>query len=287
LGTFGTLGTEALLISLLAIDVDGTLLDSRGRVPAANLAVLAEAVSRGIQLAVVTGRSFYFALPAVEQLPEPLTLIVHNGAIARRRTGETLIRRLLPRDVAREVLAATARWRTSAAVMFDRPREGQMVSDRMDWAHPNRARFRERNRDIIEEVPELEHALTEDPIQVAFNGELEPMRTLSEFLQSHTTAPALSVSTTEYAHRDFSLIDVCSAGTTKGKTLERLAGLLGIARADVMAVGDNLNDRDMLAWAGIGVVMGNATAELRSEGFELTGTNDEAGLAQAVRRFAL
>ena len=95
------------------------------------------------------------------------------------------------------------------------------------------------------------------------------------------------MSLTEYPHRDFSLVDVCAADTTKGATLARLAELSASNVPRCMAVGDNYNDREMLEWAGTGVVMGNATRGLRSAGFEVTGTNDDAGLAQAIRRFAL
>lgn len=275
------------MVKLLAIDVDGTLLDSHGRIPPANLSALHEAAARGIALAIVTGRSFHFALPAVAPLPDPLTLIVHNGAIARTRPGETLVRRLLPRDIARDVLAATSTWRDCVAVLFDRPKQGQMVYDRMDWTHPNRVRFRERNLEIIQEVTALEDALTEDPVQLTFNGSVAAMRDVLDAVRAHPAAGRLALSLTEYPVRDFSLVDICSAGTTKGTTLAALAALLGIERAAVMAVGDNYNDGEMLDWAGIGVVMGNAAEPLKARGHEVTGTNDEAGLAQAIRRFAL
>lgn len=272
------------MIKLLAIDVDGTLLDSRGQLPQANVDALAGAVRLGVRLAIVTGRSFNFALPPVEVLPDPLTLIVYNGAIARMRSGETLIRRLLPCAEARRVLEATLPWRDSALMQFDRPSRGQLVYDRLDWTHPNRVRFREKNLALLEEVSALEDALTEDPIQIAFNGSIETMRELVAVLKSHPEVSQLSISVTEYPRRDFSLVDVCATDTTKGSTLCRFAALLGIAREEVMAIGDNLNDREMLAWAGVGVVMGNATMEMKA-GFEVTGTNDEAGLAQAVRRY--
>ena len=275
------------MIKLIGVDVDGTLLNSRGQIPSENLDALNEAAARGIQVAIATGRSFSFALPAVAPVPDPLILIVHNGAIARTRAGETLIRRMLSRDLALDVLGATLSWRESAVVLFDRPRERQMVYDRMDWKHPNRVRFRERNLAILEEVAALEDALTEDPIQVAYNGEVAPMRSLLAGLEAHPSATQLSISLTEYVHRDFSMVDVCAAETTKGTTLARLAALLGIDRSEVLAVGDNFNDRDMLEWAGIGVVMGNASQELRASGLEVTATNDEGGLAQAIRRFAV
>jgi Cof subfamily protein (haloacid dehalogenase superfamily) len=275
------------VIKLIGIDVDGTLLDSHGHLPPENLTALQQAASRGIQLVIVTGRSFFFALPAVAALPEPLTLIVHNGAIARTRAGTTLIRRLLPRPIARHVLMHTAAWRDCAVLLFDRPRERQMVYDRMDWQHPNRVRFHARNRDILEAVDALEDALTEDPIQVAFNGGVHAMRTVIDQLRGHPAAGDLSISLTEYPHRDFSLVDVCAAGTTKGATLAQLAAHLSIDRSEVMAIGDNFNDREMLAWAGTGVVMGNAAVELKSAGFAVTGSNDDAGLAQAIRKYAL
>jgi Cof subfamily protein (haloacid dehalogenase superfamily) len=271
-------------IKLIAVDIDGTLLDSKGRVLPDNVEAIAEAVARGVRIAVVTGRSFHFALPAVESLPDPLVLIVYNGAIARMRSGETLIRRLLPVAAARDVLNVAEPWRDSALMQFDRPSRGQLVYDRLDWTHPNRVRFREKNRELIEEVPALEDALIEDPIQIAFNGSVATMRALVERLRSQAPVAHLSVSLTEYPHRDFSLVDVCATDTTKGTTLARLAAHLGIARDEVLAVGDNLNDRDMLEWAGIGVVMGNAAPQLK-EGLEVTGTNDEAGVAQAIRRY--
>jgi hypothetical protein len=272
------------VIKLLAIDVDGTLLDSHGRIPADNLAALAAAVEAGVRIAIVTGRSYSFALPAVEPLPDPLLLIVHNGALARERAGATLLRRLLPRDHALGVLAATVDWRSSALMYFDRPHARQIITDRLDWTVPNRARFRSRNDAIIEEVPALEDALSEDPIQLAFNGELLAMRAVAAALARHPLAAHLSVSVTEYPHRDFALVDVCAAETTKGQSLARVAAALSVAREEVMAIGDNHNDRDMLEWAGTGVVMGNASEELRAIGLEVTGTNDEGGLATAVRK---
>ena len=275
------------MIRLIGIDVDGTLLNSRGQLPDDNLRAIQDAVARGIHIAIVTGRSFFFALPAVAALPEPLTLVVHNGAIARTRAGETLLRRLMPRETALAVLGATQPWRDSAVVIFDRPLERQMVYDRMDWAHPNRSKFRDRNRDIIEQVESLEEAITEDPIQVAYNGTVLAMRDVMKALSTHDASASLSVSLTEYVQRDFSLVDVCASGTTKGTGLAELASLLGVRRDEVMAVGDNFNDREMLEWAGVGVVMGNAAPDLLEAGFERTAPHDEAGLAQAIRKFAL
>ncbi|MGE3488911.1 MAG: HAD-IIB family hydrolase [Vicinamibacterales bacterium] len=273
------------MIRLLAIDIDGTLLDSRGRVPRANLDAIHRAAGAGVRIVIATGRSFHFALQALGGLPDDLTLLVYNGAIARSRAGETHLRRLLPQAVARDVLAATVAWRTDTACVFDRPSAGQLLYDRMDWSHPNRSGFMRRNAEIIQAVDCLDAAVIEDPVQVTFNGGVEAMRAIASHLAGHAVAPALAVMLTEYPQRDFSLLDVCAAGTSKGSGLAAVASQFGIAQSEVMSVGDNHNDRDMLEWAGVGVVMGNAEPELKHASFHLTGTNDEAGLAQAIDRF--
>lgn len=274
-------------IRLIAFDIDGTLLDSRGRVPEANVRALAEAAARGVRLVAVTGRSVAFALPPLAALPDPLTLVAHNGAIARTRAGQTLVRRLLPRGAARAVIEATRAWRHHTLLHFDRPGAGQVVYDRLDWDHPQRRRFHEKNRALMVAVPALEQALDEDPIQVSFNGSVALMHEVLAHVESLDCARELAVALTEYPARDFSLVDVCAAGATKGQTLARVAEAAGVARAEVLAVGDNFNDREMLAWAGTGVVMGNADPALRAGPWPVTRTNDEAGLAEAVARWVL
>ena len=104
------------MIRLIGIDVDGTLLDSHGHMPAANHDAIHAAVASGIHVALVTGRSYPFARPVAEQLPASLSLIVSNGAIERGMDGSTLARRLLPCDVARTVLDATRPFRDAAAL---------------------------------------------------------------------------------------------------------------------------------------------------------------------------
>ena len=275
----------AKMIRLLAIDIDGTLLDSRGRLPDTHRDALVEVSAQGIDVALVTGRSFHFTRPLIDLLPIPLTLIVNNGAVVKRGTGETELRRLLSRDAARHVLSETQRFADSVAIVFDRPDERQIVFERMDWSHPNRRGYYEKNKAYIAAAPSpLADVLTEDPIQVMFNGSVEPMRALAAALRALPAADRFTVAVTEYEPRDFSLVDVNGAGCSKGSTLARWTASRGLTADHVMAVGDNLNDVEMLDFAGTAVVMGNATDALKGRGYHLTGTNDEGGLATAIKR---
>jgi Cof subfamily protein (haloacid dehalogenase superfamily) len=273
------------MIRLLALDIDGTILDSEGHIPDANREAIARAIEAGVEVALATGRRYDFARPIFEKLPAPLTLILSNGAIVKTRAGETLMRSLLPREIARGVLARVPEHRESAAVVFDRPREGQVVFEAIDWEHPVHQRFYASNRPFLSEVAPLEMCLTEDPIQVMFSGGCVAMRTLFEDLQG--TGADYSVALTEYEHRDFSLVDIVQAGCSKGRALREWADRRGLGPEEVMAVGDNLNDLQMLEFAGTPVVMGNALAELKARGWPVTATNDQEGVARAIETFLL
>src|SRR5688500_991998 len=273
------------MIRLIGIDVDGTLLDSGGRMPDANREAIADAVAAGIHVALVTGRSYPFARPVAEPLPTSITLIVSNGAVERTMTGATLARRLLDRRVARAVLDATRPHRDAAALIFDRDDGRQVIFETMDWEHPGRKNYWARNQSLIDRSIPLEEALVEDPIQVMFNGSAAAMGDLADALRRD--AVDFAVSLTEYVHRDFSLIDVTAPTATKGRALAWRAAQLGVARDEVMAVGDNFNDLEMLEYAGTPVVMANAVEDLKHRGWHITGHQNEAGLAQAIRRFAV
>ena len=273
------------MIRLIGIDIDGTLLDTRGQIPRANVDAIHDAVAAGIHVALVTGRSYPFVRPLAEPLPSTITLIVSNGAVERRMDGERFAQRLLNRAVARAVLESTRPFRDAAALVFDRDADRQVMFETMDWEHPGRKAYWARNQSLIAQSVPLEDALVEDPIQVMFNGGVDAMRMLVDVLRAGGRECAVSL--TEYTHRDFSLIDVTAPDATKGRALAWRAEQLGVDRREVMAVGDNFNDLDMLEFAALPVVMGNSVPGLLTRGWAITGDNEHAGLAEAIRRFAL
>jgi len=166
----------------------------------------------------------------------------------------------------------------------------------MNWEHPGRKHYWLRNQHLIGQTVPLEAALVEDPIEVMFNGAAVAMRSLTESLRrearglsrrSPQAEADFTVSLTEYVHRDFSLVDVTAPEATKGRALAWRAEQLGLTPDQVMAVGDNFNDVEMLEYAGTPVLMANAVPGLKRPGWHVTGHQDDAGLAQAIRRFAL
>lgn len=276
-----------MAIRLIALDIDGTLLDSAWNLPAANREAVAEAVRRGIEVVLVTGRRFDFARPISAQLGCPITMIVNNGAVVKSNDGETRLRNLLPVSVAHSVIAATKNFVDGTAVVFDRPRENQVIFERLDWKDPMRSGYYERNKEYISFCTPLEACLTEDPIQVMYSGPVDTVRAAASVLRAMPGKNQFAVAITEYETRNFSLADVVHPLVSKGATLAQWAGIQGYAREEIMAIGDNLNDQDMLEFAGVPVVMGNSVAALKQSGWRETLSNDEAGVAAAICAYAL
>ena len=274
-------------VRLIALDIDGTLLSSRFTVSERNRGAIAAATRRGIEVALVTGRRYDFAMPVARQIDSPLTMIVNNGALVRTQDGETRLRHLLTRETAGRVLEATLQWRETASVVFDRALANQVVVEKIDLKDGIRGAYYQRNLQFLGEAKPLESCLTEDPIQVMLAGTLEPMRAAEQALRSVQFTDEFSLAVTVYESKDFSMIDVINPRISKGTTLAEWAARRGIAAEEILAIGDNHNDAEMLSFVGIPVVMENAVPELKTRGWHVTRTNDEDGVAAAIERFAL
>ncbi len=274
-------------VRLIALDIDGTLLDDRSQLPEINRKAVAEASARGIEVALVTGRRYDFAMLIAQQFDCPLTMIVNNGAMVRSSRGETHRVHLLPRHVAGRVLHATSEFREMSSVCFDRPRENQLIFEKIDWNNPLRSGYFQRNRHFISEMSPLLNCLTEDPIQVMFTGSVEQARQIEALLSELPFSADYSLAVTLYERRDFGMVDVISPGCSKGSTLAAWVQHRGWSREDVMAIGDNLNDLEMLHYAGLPVVMGNSVPQLKSLGWHETLSNDQGGVAAAIATYAL
>ena len=269
-------------IRLLATDIDGTLLNPQFQISERDLQALRRAHAAGIEIVVVTGRRHTFALPIVNQLGFDLWLISSNGAVTRSLSGETFYRDRMPAATCRQLCAAMQEFRGNTVLTFDQETKGALVLERLDELSTSIRRWLEKNMQYIDFIIPIERALVTDPIQAMFCGSMERMTFALQALHNSGMNGMVTILRTEYPERDLSMIDVLNAGCSKGHALKRWAAHRGYRREEVMAVGDNHNDVEMLEFAGHPVIMGNACEELRGRGWHVTGGNDACGLAEAV-----
>ena len=271
-----------LSIRLLATDIDGTLLNPQFQISERDLAALRRAHGAGIEIVLVTGRRHTFALPIAQQLGFDLWLISSNGAITRSLAGETFHRDMMPAETCRRLCGAMQEFRGNTVLTFDTETKGAIVLERLDELGASIRRWLEKNMDYIEFVIPIEKALVSDPVQSMFCGTMARMRQALLALDAAGMEATVTVLRTEYPERDLSMIDVLNAGCSKGHALKRWALHRGYRREEVMAIGDNHNDVEMLEFAGHPVIMGNACEELRGRGWTVTRGNHDCGVAAAV-----
>jgi Cof subfamily protein (haloacid dehalogenase superfamily) len=273
-------------IRLLALDIDGTLTDPNFQVPSRNIAALRAAHEAGIEIILATGRRHDYALPIAKELGFPIWLISSNGALIRSSDSETFFTDRLPARTARELIQYMDEFRGHAVLTFDRPANvagnDSLVLESADELNNTVSRWLQLNRPYIKFVSPLEDALTEDPLQAMYCGRVLVMEKLQQKLIEAPFLDKITVMRTQYDHRDLCILDILNRDCSKGHALRRWAEERGIPREQVMAIGDNHNDMEMLEFAGVAVVMGNASNELKQNGWMVTGSNEESGVAQAV-----
>jgi Cof subfamily protein (haloacid dehalogenase superfamily) len=283
-------------IRLLALDLDGTLLNSRGELSERNFNAIRQARVMGVSVAIVTGRRFRDARPLALQLGLDVPVISHNGALTKHATTlETVKALLMPLEAAREVIEAGMSYGADALVSDDPDGPGLLVYDHINDDNLALVKYIEWSRrtvgddpaETVRRVPSLREYLDHEPIHIAFSGRCEPMAHLAEGLRRQCGSK-IRVLCTIYPKQNFTLVDVLHPNASKGTGVEAAAAELSIAAEEVMAIGDNHNDIEMLHYAGTGVVMANAESRLLDTGeFFQTASNDEDGVALAIERFIL
>jgi len=272
-------------IRLLALDIDGTLTDPNFQVPARNIAALRAAHESGIEIILATGRRHDYALPIARELGFPVWLISSNGALIRSSDSETFFTDRLPAITALELIQYMDEFRRHAVLTFDRPTcvpgNDSLVLESADELNNTVSRWLEVNRPYIKFVSPLEDALTEDPLQAMYCGRVAAMERLQKRLSQAGFLDKITVMRTQYDHSDLCILDILNRECSKGHALKRWAEERGLSREQIMAIGDNHNDLEMLEFAGVAVVMGNASNELKQNGWKVTGSNAESGVAQA------
>ena len=283
-----------MAIRLLALDLDGTLLNSKGELTSRNRETIAKVREKDVKVALVTGRRFPDARPLALELGIDVPVIAHNGALTKHaETLETVAIVPLPFGAALEALQIGRQLKADLLVSDERDGRGIMVYDHLSGSNPALLRYvawakrvhGEEGQNGVLEVASLEDYLDHDPVHVAFSGSCSAMAELEQILVQQL-ADRVRIFRTAYPRIDFTLLDLVHPQVSKGVGVAAVANELCIEREEVMAIGDNFNDLEMLRFAGIGVVMGNADADLRQvPGLYSTLSNDADGVALAIDEF--
>jgi hydroxymethylpyrimidine pyrophosphatase-like HAD family hydrolase len=278
-------------VRLIAIDIDGTLLPSvGGQVSQRTRRALLEAEAAGIEIVIATGRRQTYAAPLIHPIGlQPQTvLITSNGTVTRTLAGDRIDRFFLPAETARLLCGALRLFGGMTVFTFDCEGPGELVLESIDRLSTHIGAWVNANRPWIREFVPLEDAFNggDEPVQGMLCGTVDAMRGAEAWLVSSDLARLVELHRTEYPLRGLSILDILPPGCSKGVALRKWSATRGILPAEIMAIGDNFNDLEMLNLAGRPVVMGNSAPDLlslaRSRGWEVAPSNDQDGVAQII-----
>lgn len=270
---------------LIAVDLDGTLLDSQQRVPERNRAALHAVHQAGLKVVLCTGRSFTETRPVLEQIGLDLDAAVTVGGalISDAVSGRTLERTVIPRPAARQAVDWFRRRGHTVLWLHDREQAG---FDGYAIAGPRRHPAVE---EWLQRAPVQVRVVLEPPdggvlpLRVTIVDEREALHALaSEFVAAfggRLTHNVIDVS----AYR-FTVIEAFAAPVSKWYGIERLCQRWSIDPRATVAIGDDVNDACMLENAGLGVAMAKAPPEIRAAADQTTASNDACGVAAVIER---
>jgi hydroxymethylpyrimidine pyrophosphatase-like HAD family hydrolase len=276
---------SALPYRLLALDIDGTLLDSRKSISSRTRAALDAARGAGVHLVLVTGRRYPAARRIADQLGGDVPLVLHNGALVIE-DGEVLRCRPLARETACLAIRLGRELRADPVVHSGHRGEGRLLVQGIAPSNTLLVYYLDKSHPDVFTCADLEAAVTEDPLQVMFGGGMAEMAALLPHLSAGLGAAA-RIERTVYPDDGVGILDVLDPSVGKAEALAFLQARWGLRAEETLAIGDNWNDHEMLEQAGRGLVMGNADPAMHDLGLEVLPSNDQDGVAVAVERYVL
>ncbi|MCS6774558.1 MAG: Cof-type HAD-IIB family hydrolase [Anaerolineae bacterium] len=263
-------------IRLLAVDLDGTTLDHEGQISPRVLAAVRAATERGVWVTIATGRNLPSSRPFAERLGINAPLICQQGGLVYDLTQGKVLRHVtLPHTLSCELLDLEREHPEWKAVLYHDSRIYITQADLLDDMQP-----------LIGYAPTVVADLcavldAQDADKVLFTVQPEDAPRALHMLRERVGARATVVQ----SHARF--VEVIPLEADKGSALRWLAQYLGVPREAVMAIGDQGNDDTMVAWAGVGVAMGNASPTTKALADWIAPPIDQDGAAIAIERFVL
>lgn len=258
--------------SLVASDLDGTLINSAERITPRLRSVLARIDAAGIPLVLATGRPIRWVAPVVEQLPlRPLCICSNGASIYDSEVNETLATYALQPDIMNHV-AKTAR-----AVIPDLALAAEWATHHFAVSATYMHSWHSTEHDVLGE----EEILAQPALKLLLRSRVMDSKEMYDAVREYITEDEAYIT---FSLND-GLLEVAAPGVNKAHGLALIARSLGVAAENVVCFGDMPNDIEMLTWAGYGVATANARPEAKAAADFVTKSNDDDGVAHVLEQW--
>ncbi len=270
-------------VKLIALDLDRTLLDDDRQIPEANMDALRDAVDRGVAVALCSGRDLPSTLAIAEPMELSVWLVIQNGSLVINPAGEAIHTAPMSEGSTHRVLDVLEHHGLACVIYDLHPRAFDFWWQTGAQAPPGMLSFRTGHGARVTEVDNIRDVVTQPVSHVEAYDETE--RVLAAVEELSRDGEVIAIPTISASRKGNALLGIYAAGVSKEAALEHVIDELGITRGEVLAVGDNLNDVGMVRWAGIGVMVANGPEEALAAADWIAPSNNDAGVAAAVRRY--
>jgi Cof subfamily protein (haloacid dehalogenase superfamily) len=273
---------------MVAIDLDGTLLRRDGTMGERTRLALQAAVGRGITVAICTGRRFRTALPILAELQLAVPVIVHGGQLIKDAgTHETLHHNYLTQELSLGAVKFLKAHGVTPIVYVDLFTEGiDIYLDNERDGHPFHLKYLEQNRSHCHFVGDVTNIFCPQTIHVGALADRASLERLDARLEREF-GPSIRHLVMNNTNNDGAFLEIMTPGNSKWRALSVLIEKAGLTPEQVICIGDEINDLEMIRHAGLGVAMGNAIPAVKAVAAHVTRTNEEDGVAHVVERFLL
>ena len=272
---------------LLALDIDGTLLDPYGALTDAVREAVAAARQAGLEVVLCTGRRFRTALPIAQALELSGPIVVNNGVLVKDlASARTLQHRYLPMEVYPEVLALARSVGPPLVYVDAYPEPADFLTERAEQAHPFQREYLRDHGAHCRVVDDLASEGRDDVIMASLMADAETLAALRARAQK-TLGPRIHTHVIQNKNYQGEILEFLAPASDKWAALARIAAQAGIANDAIAAIGDDVNDVEMLSRAGFGIAMGNAVESAKAAAGFIARSNAEGGAVEAIERVLL
>lgn len=275
-----------LKYKLIAMDMDGTLLNSQKQVTEYTKDVLRKAADKGVKLVVCTGRIFTSAKSYARIIGTKAPIIASNGAYIREKDREEVIyEKYINKEKLLNIIRISREWGFYPHIYtIDTIYSEKLIHSSLNYSKWNETVPEDEkiNIKIVDSLEEIVNKNGESFLKVvvmAQDDEIERLQQLKNYIKEHIDVAVFS----SYMNN----FEVMDKEVSKGRALEILAGFYNLSKDEIICFGDNENDKTMFEFAGFPVAMGNAEDELKKIAAYITDSNDDDGVAKAIEKIVL
>ncbi|WGX76617.1 Cof-type HAD-IIB family hydrolase [Paraclostridium bifermentans] len=274
-----------MAIKLICIDMDGTLLMDQQNVSEENKKAIKEAVSRGVHVAITTGRVYNCAKLYSDEIGLKTPIIASNGAFIGGSNGETIYNNPLNSNEIKDFLSLTKQYGLLSYLTGNFGIVSTMeLPDNHIYKVLNK-RLKDYEKIKFEVIDNIDNAFKLYPNQL-LKGVCIEKDNISNLMKVKKELKQLNPELEIVSSWDDNF-EIMKKGSSKGEAVAQLAKYFNLKRDEVMCIGDSENDLSMIEYAGIGVAMGNAIDIVKQSAQYITLPNTESGVAKAIEKFVL